>query len=62
MNEQYEILMATARSYLMLAKSLKDKNITYEHYLASAKKCLTMAAEIKSKIDELDNMLEFKAA
>jgi hypothetical protein len=60
MNEQFDILIATARSYTSLANSLKKKSISYKHYVTSAKKCVEMAKNIRHNIKELDNMLKFK--
>lgn len=60
MNEQFNILLATARSYLALAKSLKKQGISYRHYLISAQNCLKMANDIGLLIKELDSLVEIR--
>jgi hypothetical protein len=55
--EQYEILMATARSYLMLAKSLKESGLNYEHYVELGKKCCIMAKKITEKDEDKTKLI-----
>jgi hypothetical protein len=59
MDNQFNILVATAKSYLILAINLKKKGICYQHYLFSAKKCMEKANQIKQKEVKIADILEY---
>lgn len=40
-----QILIDTAKSYLMLAKSLKEQGLDYKHYVVAAKKAALEASK-----------------
>lgn len=57
MEETIEILKEQANGYLLMANCLKRQGLDFKHYLDSAKKCCEMAIEIRTKLDEIEEMM-----
>ena len=57
LEEQIEILKASARGYMMMALALENAGYDAGHYFREEIKCFEMALELEVQLEELNNYM-----